>query len=72
VDADYGSSHAFCAALERVGLRYGVAIRDELAMSTAEAPRNYPAPVLAEAIPAAYFGCARSWACFTSSIAVGC
>ena len=53
VDADYGSNHAFRAALERLGLRYGVAIRGDLVMATAETPRPYPAAVLAEAIPAA-------------------
>jgi SRSO17 transposase len=53
VDADYGSNHAFRAALERLGLRYGVAIRGELAMWTAEARRAYPATAIADAIPAA-------------------
>jgi SRSO17 transposase len=53
VDADYGSNAAFRAALERLGLRYGVAIRGDLAMATAEAPRPHPAAVLADAIPAA-------------------
>jgi len=53
VDADYGSNHAFRAALERLGLRYGVAIRGDLVMATAETPRPYPAAALAEAIPAA-------------------
>ena len=43
VDADYGSNHAFRAALERLGLRYGVAIRGELAMWTAEAGRAHAA-----------------------------
>jgi SRSO17 transposase len=33
VDADYGSNHAFRAALERLGLRYGVAIRGDLVMA---------------------------------------
>jgi SRSO17 transposase len=53
VDADYGSNHAFRAALERLGLRYGVAIRGELVMATAEARRPYAAAALADAIPAA-------------------
>ena len=53
VDADYGSNRAFRTALERLGLRYGVAIRGDLVMATAEARRTSPASVLAEAIPAA-------------------
>jgi hypothetical protein len=53
VDADYGSNHAFRAALDRLGLRYGVAIRGELAMWTAEAGRAHAAKDLAGAAPAA-------------------
>ena len=53
VDADYGSNAAFRAALERLGLRYGVAIRGDLAMGTSEARRAYPASVMADAVPAA-------------------
>ena len=42
VDADYGANAAFRAALERLGLAYGVAIRGDLAMGTSEARRAYP------------------------------
>lgn len=53
VDADYGSNHAFRAAVERLGLRYGVAIRGDLVMATAEARRPHAAAALADAIPPA-------------------
>jgi len=52
VDADYGANAAFRRALERHGLRYGVAIRGDLAMWTAEAGRSHTAATLADAIPA--------------------
>jgi SRSO17 transposase len=54
-DADYGSNAAFRRGLERLGLRYGVAIRGELTMWTAEARQALPATVLADAVPARYW-----------------
>ena len=51
-DADYGSNAAFRRALERLGLRYGVAIRGELTMRTAATPRPQTAATLAAALPA--------------------
>jgi len=53
VDADYGSNARFRHGLERLGLRYGVAIRGGLAMWTPEARRTHSAAAIAEAIPAA-------------------
>jgi SRSO17 transposase len=53
VDADYGSNAPFRRGLERLGLRYGVAIRSDLAMWTAEARRPHTAAALAAAVPAA-------------------
>jgi SRSO17 transposase len=49
VDADYGSNLKFRTALERLGLRYGVAIRGELTFWTAGAKRSDTAAVLAAA-----------------------
>lgn len=49
VDADYGSNAAFRAGLERLGLRYGVAIRGDLTFWTAGARRADTAAVLADA-----------------------
>jgi SRSO17 transposase len=54
-DADYGSNAAFRRGLERLGLRYGVAIRGELTMWTTEARQTLPATVLADAVPVAYW-----------------
>lgn len=51
VDADYGANAAFRRGLERLGLRYGVAIRSDLAMWTAAARRPQTAAALAAAIP---------------------
>jgi SRSO17 transposase len=52
VDADYGSNRAFRAGLERLGLRYGVAIRGELTMRTPGARNAHAAATLADARPA--------------------
>lgn len=52
-DADYGSNAAFRRGLERLGLRYGVAIRGALTMWTAGARRTRTATALAGAIPEA-------------------
>jgi hypothetical protein len=52
VDADYGSNAAFRRGLERLGLRYGVAIRGALMMWTAEAGQAHSAATLADAVPA--------------------
>jgi SRSO17 transposase len=51
-DADYGSTAAFRTQLERLGLRYGVAIRGAVTLWTAEAQRAHAAAALADAIPA--------------------
>jgi SRSO17 transposase len=51
-DADYGSTAAFRTQLERLGLRYGVAIRGAVTLWTAEAQAAHAAAVLADAIPA--------------------
>lgn len=59
VDADYGTNAAFRRGLERLGLRYGVAIRGALTMWTAEARRPHTAAALADAIPA------REWQAVT-------
>jgi len=50
-DADYGSTAAFRRGLERLGLRYGVAIRWFLVMGTSGAPRTRTAAEIAAAIP---------------------
>ena len=50
-DADYGSNAAFRRGLERLGLRYGVAIRGALTLWTAGARRTRTATALAAAIP---------------------
>jgi SRSO17 transposase len=52
-DADYGSNAAFRRGLEKLGLRYGVAIRGELTCWYADAPRPLAATVLALLTPAA-------------------
>jgi SRSO17 transposase len=52
-DADYGSTAAFRRGLERLGLRYGVAIRWFLTMWTPGAPRVRTAAQIAAAIPEA-------------------
>lgn len=52
VDADYGANAAFRRALERQGLRYGVAIRGDLVMRPADTGRPQPAARLADTIPA--------------------
>jgi SRSO17 transposase len=51
-DADYGSTAAFRTQLERLGLRYAVAIRGAVTLWTAEAQAAHAAAVLADAIPA--------------------
>ena len=50
-DADDGSNAAFRRGLERLGLRYGVAIRGALTLWTAGARRTRTATALAAAIP---------------------
>lgn len=50
-DADYGSNGPFRRGLERLGLRYGLAIRGGLTMWTAGARRAYPAAEIAAALP---------------------
>jgi SRSO17 transposase len=50
-DADYGSTAAFRRGVERLGLRYGVAIRWSLAMWVAGARRTQTAADLATRIP---------------------
>ena len=50
-DADYGSTTAFRRGLERLGLRYGVAIRWSLAMWTAGARRTQTAAAIATQVP---------------------
>ncbi len=52
VDADYGSTAAFRRGLDRLGVRYGVAIRRGLSLWTAEAGRPHTAAAIADAIPA--------------------
>jgi len=51
-DADYGSTAAFRTQLERLGLRYGVAIRSTVTLWTDEAQAAHPAAALADAIAA--------------------
>lgn len=50
-DADYGANAAFRRGLERLGLRYGVAIRWSLALWTADARRTRTAAEVAAQIP---------------------
>jgi SRSO17 transposase len=50
-DADYGANAAFRRGLERLGLRYGLAIRWSLAMWTAGARRTHTAAEIAARIP---------------------
>jgi SRSO17 transposase len=50
-DADYGSNAPFRRGLERLGLRYGLAIRGTLTMWTAGARRARPAAELGAALP---------------------
>lgn len=50
-DTDYGSTAAFRRGLERLGLRYGVAIRWFLTMWTPGARRSQTAAAIAAAIP---------------------
>ena len=50
-DADYGSTAAFRRGLERLGLRYGLAIRWFLTMWTPGARRTRTAAAIAAAIP---------------------
>ncbi|MBI3263336.1 MAG: IS701 family transposase [Acidobacteria bacterium] len=49
-DADYGSTVGFRRGLDKLGLRYGVAIRGELTMWTASARRPRTAAVIAAQI----------------------
>jgi SRSO17 transposase len=51
-DADYGSNAAFRRGVERLGLRYGVAIRSGLTMWTPGARRTRTAAAIATALPA--------------------
>ena len=51
-DADYGANAAFRRGLERLGLRYGVAIRWSLAMWTVGARRTHTAAEIATRLPA--------------------
>ena len=50
-DGDYGSNAPFRRGLERLGLRYGLAIRGNLTMWTPGARRARPAAALGAAIP---------------------
>lgn len=50
-DADYGSNALFRRGLERLGLRYGLAIRGGLTMWTPAASRARPAAEIAAALP---------------------
>ena len=52
-DADYGANAAFRRGLERLGLRYGLAIRWSLAMWTLGARRTRTAAEIAAALPEA-------------------
>jgi SRSO17 transposase len=49
-DADYGSTVGFRRGLDKLGLRYGVAIRGELTMSPADARRRQTAALIAREI----------------------
>jgi len=53
VDADYGTTAAFRAGLERLGLAYGVAIRGDVTMTVAGAPAPQSATALADGAPEA-------------------
>jgi SRSO17 transposase len=48
VDADYGTTAAFRAGLERLGLAYGVAIRGDVTMTVAGEPAPQSATALAD------------------------
>jgi SRSO17 transposase len=50
-DADYGSNAAFRRGLERLGLRYGLAIRSVLKLWTPDARRTQTAAAIATALP---------------------
>ena len=50
-DADYGSNAAFRRGLERLGLRYGLAIRGALTMWTPQARRARPASAIGATLP---------------------
>jgi SRSO17 transposase len=50
-DADYGSTAPFRRGLERLGLRYGLAIRGALTMWTPQARRARPAAEIATTLP---------------------
>ena len=52
-DADYGSNAAFRRGVERLGLRYGLAIRSVLTMWTPGARRTRTAAAIAAALPEA-------------------
>jgi SRSO17 transposase len=52
-DADYGSTAAFRAGLERAGLRYAVAIRSDLTMWMPGARRTWPAGTIGRQAPEA-------------------
>ena len=49
-DADYGSNAAFRRGLERLGLRYGLAIRSVLTLWTSGARRTQTAATIATAL----------------------
>ena len=51
-DADYGSNAAFRRGLERLGVRYGLAIRSVLTLWTSGARRTQTAATIATALPA--------------------
>ncbi len=50
-DADYGTTAAFRRGLERLGLRYAVAIRSDVTLWRTRAQRAHPAAVLAKQVP---------------------
>jgi SRSO17 transposase len=52
VDADYGTTAAFRAGLERLGLPYGVAIRGDVTVAVAGLSGPRSAAALADAVPA--------------------
>jgi SRSO17 transposase len=54
-DADYGSTAGFRHGLERLGLRYAVAIRSNLRVSQLGARRARPAATVAQHIPARHW-----------------
>ena len=53
VDADYGTTAAFRAGLERLGLAYGVAIRGDVTVAVAGEPAPQSATALADGAPEA-------------------